>query len=407
LALLLAGGLMTARSLAQPPATTVVGRQTLQAVLEISGVVESARHVKLTAEATGAVARLLVDENQHVAEGTPLLRIQSAEAQLQLTKAESDGRHAMREAETIVASARTSLEATLARSRSDQQALERQVAKAEATLVQADRELARQERLFAQGAVTRQATDEARDTARQARLDLAIAKDNLAKGQASGDATSARNTLAQALDGLASARDRGRLAVQDARLALAKAELKAPFAGTLVDWSVAVGDYVSPGTAVATLVDLASLRLVLPADELDLPRLKSGMPVAITFSAYPDAPVEGRIARIGRTSRDGADDVKAYPVEVAFPNSDGRIRPGMNGDARLVLEERRQVLAVPLTSVVREKGALRVYVVQGGQPKPVPIEVGLATVDAMEVVHGLSEGDRILADPVAAGVVRP
>lgn len=399
--LLIPGGIAARRLFARPPETVLVERHTVREVIEVTGTVKANMKVVLKSEASGPVMAYLAKENQPVPAGAPLLAIAPQRAQLDMAQARENARQTLDQATSSRQTARDQLAEEQLRVRQDDVSQGGTVAKAVETLARAEAELARGERLLAQGAVTRQSVDEQRQQRTNARLDLATAREAHARTRAGEGLARARHAVEQAEAGLSRAKAQTQVTIAKATQDLAKATVRAPFAGVVTTWSVMPGDLVSPGTALATFEDLADLRLVLPVDELDLPRITPDMPVTITFDAFPGDKVSGKVVRISRSSTAGAENVEVFPVEVAIPASEHRIKPGMNGDASFVLREKRDVLTVPAQSVLRVAGKPVVMKLDGRKPVEVPITTGIVTVERYEVLTGLQEGDKVLATPQA------
>jgi HlyD family secretion protein len=188
-----------------------------------------------------------------------------------------------------------------------------------------------------------------------------------------------------------------------AREAAGRTSLVAPAAGRVTRWQVAPGDWLAIGTPVADFQVPEAFYLRLPVDELDLPKLRTGMPVAVTFDAFPDDALRGKVTRIGRVSQPTAEGAQAFPVEVAFEDPQGRARPGMNADARLVVREKQAALAIPVGAVRREGDRMVVTRLRAdGKQETVPFEPGILTLDRVEVKQGLAEGDRLVLPGAAA-----
>lgn len=386
---------------AHPPETLVVQRQDLQEVVEVSGVVESRRAVMLKAEAAGLVQGLAVPENGEAKSGTALLRIDPTQARLQLEQARTNARAAEAQALTALQNARRTLGETADLQKVAVTNARNALAKAQANVAFLGRDLARNEALYVDGAVTRQAIDTQRQQLSQARLDVKMAGDTLDRALAGADLTAARNAVAQAETALATARAQGRSAVALAQEALDKTTVKAPFGGTLTDWLVDTGDMVAPGTPLGSFQDLRDLRLRLPVDELDLPKMHRGGTVRMTFDAYPERTFAGAIGEISRSSVTGAGNVQVFPVQVRFDNREGLIRPGMSADAQVLVRSLKQVVAVPIACVKRAGDKTQVTVLKAGKPVAVDVVPGVATLEAIEIKQGLAAGDRVVTGPGA------
>jgi multidrug efflux pump subunit AcrA (membrane-fusion protein) len=128
--------------------------------------------------------------------------------------------------------------------------------------------------------------------------------------------------------------------------------------------------------------------------------LKEGTKASVSLDAYPDKIFLGRIRKI-HFSPNTSSGSPAYPVEIEFSdldNGDLRLRLQMEGEAEIIVASANDVLLLPLEAVRGEKERW-VYVLdkQGRQHKR-KIKVGVEGEDAVEVIEGLSEGEKILLD---------
>lgn len=377
------------------PPTVAVERRTLREAVEVSGSVEASQSVTIKAETTGAVRRLVVAENQAIAAGKVLLELDAAQARLQLDQARANAGASAAQARTQLRNALASQAETGRRQRVSLTTLKNRVAKAESALAFLAREVARNETLLAEGAISGQAAEGQRQQLAQAQIDLRLARDELARTASGAELVQAANAVAQARTQLATAERQGRAAVRLAEEAVADTTIAAPFAGTVTDWLVDPGAWVTPGTPLAQFQDLAHLELVLPVDELDLPKLRPGGAVAITFDAYPDERIPGTIARVSRASVTTTNSVQVFPVEVAFRDPQDRIRPGMSGDARIVVREVAGVLALPIGAIRRHLQEFQVTVVKDGRTEVRTITPGVTTLEHVEIKAGLQEGELV------------
>lgn len=396
-AVLVAGiGVAAFKPFAKPPETIKVERRTLEEIVEVSGMVEAAKSVVLKAETSGVVQEKLVPENAQAKKGQLLLRLDPDQAKAQLDQAEANAKAAVLQARTALANARKTLDETTARQRVSLQNARNQLKKADSNVGFLSGELARNESLLAEGGVASQAIESQRQQLQQAKLDARIARDNLERISTQTELVQAKNAYAQAATALDNATEQGRTAVAVAREAHERTRLTAPFAGTLTDWKVEEGDMVAPGTPLATLKTLDDLKLNLPVDELDVPKMRQGQEVSITFDAYAETPFKGRIVQIGRSSTAGAEKVQVFPVKVVFDDPEHRIKPGMSGDARILVAEHKDAISIPIGAVQRDKDKFTVNVLRDKKPVPVEIKPGISTLDYLEVKEGLQVGDPLV-----------
>jgi RND family efflux transporter MFP subunit len=396
-AVVVGGGFVALRKPFSKTITTVpVERRTLKEEVEVSGSVEALRHVVLKAESAGPITTLIAREGVRVANRSALLTIDPDTARLAVEQATRNATAQQTAAQTELDSALRSLREAETRRSTTIRSLTNDVAKAETALRQAERDAEASARLAVEGAVSRNSADQSQTQLQQARIALRAAGDGLHRAKTDQtEVVAARNRVAAARTQLANAIRQGQVAIDVAANGLRKTTLRAPFAGTVTDWLVNPGDYVAPGTPLGTFQDLDALVLKLPVDETDLPKMKPGGSVSVTFDAYPDTPFPGKIGAIGTASQK-VKDVMVFPVDVTFSDLEHRIKPGMSGDASILVSERQNVMAVPLRAIRRESGRYHVDVQRDGKVKDVTIEAGIVTLDYLEVRSGLQPGDAVV-----------
>lgn len=169
--------------------------------------------------------------------------------------------------------------------------------------------------------------DEARAALQQAQIEYQGRLELKAKGFQSDTA------IAQSRASLAAAEAQ----VARRRLDLARTTIRAPFAGYVEDVSQEVGDYITPGTPCATIVDLDPMLLVGRIAERDVQRATVGK-TAIGLLADGNR-VEGKLSFVGSQSEAST---RTYAVEVQVPNPDGKLRSGITTDIMIPVD---QVLA--------------------------------------------------------------
>ena len=205
-----------------------------------------------------------------------------------------------------------------------------------------------------------------------------------------------QGTIARSqLDTQLAARDAARARVEAIRARLSDRVITAPFDGVLGFRQVSPGTLVTPGTAIATLDDVSTMRLEFSVPERFLSTLAPGQDVVAGSAAWPDRAFRGTVATIG--SR--IDPVtRAVTVRADLPNPDGALRPGMLMTVRL-FEPAREALVIPEIALTQIGSQAFVYRVEdGGTVQQVDVETGARRRGEVEVVSGLSPGDRIVVD---------
>lgn len=204
------------------------------------------------------------------------------------------------------------------------------------------------------------------------------------------------------LDTQRSIRDSARARVAQVRADLGDRVIRAPFAGRLGIRQVSPGTLVQPGTAIATLDDIARVYVDFPVPEAQLANLEPGQLLQAASAAYPKRVFNGTVstidARIDEVTR-------AVTVRGEFPNPDRALRPGMLLQVQLARGQ-RQALVVPEIAVVQVAQTSSVYRVKpDASVERVDVQLGGRSAGLVEVTKGLQAGDRIVID--GTGKLRP
>jgi membrane fusion protein (multidrug efflux system) len=176
--------------------------------------------------------------------------------------------------------------------------------------------------------------------------------------------------------------------------------LTAPFAGVLGFRQVSTGAYVSPGQAVATLIDDSQMRLEFGVPSVYLTNLHPGLEIQAVTRDIPDRVFTGTL-----TSIDNAIDANTLAVKVraTLPNRDGALRAGTSMSVSLIAAPRSS-LAIPEISVIAEGPTSFVYLVDRTRQPAVAVKtevtLGLREKGSAEVIKGLKSGDMVVTDGV-------
>lgn len=176
--------------------------------------------------------------------------------------------------------------------------------------------------------------------------------------------------------------------------------LVAPFSGVLGFRQVSVGAFVSPGQAVATLIDDSEMRLEFGVPSIYMTDLRVGLTVDATTKDVPGRVFTGKL-----TSIDNAIDPVTLSVKVraTLPNGDGALKAGTSMSVTLASKPRTS-LSIPEIAVIAEGSKTYVYVVDQSR-QPATAAKTEVTVNArergfVEVIAGLQSGDLIVTDGV-------
>lgn len=198
----------------------------------------------------------------------------------------------------------------------------------------------------------------------------------------------ARNGAAQQYQALMAARAR----VTVAEKALADTVVRAPFAGAVGERFVSVGDYVTRGTKVASVVRIDPLRVELTVPEQYVAAVATGRAVHFEVDAYPNETFTGQVRFV---SPSVTASTRALTLEAIVPNASGRLKPGFFATARIEEAERRPGILVPAAAVRTAAGTARVFVIAGDRAEERVVMTGQAVGDQVEIVSGLKAGERL------------
>jgi RND family efflux transporter MFP subunit len=189
--------------------------------------------------------------------------------------------------------------------------------------------------------------------------------------------------------------DAAQAALLTTRLGLRDASLVAPISGIVARRFVLPGEKLSAEQQVLSIVDLAALELAGSVGTHEVSRLAPGTEVQVTVEGAT-APVAGRIARIAPAAEPGT---RSIAVTVALANPGERLRAGQYAVARATLDDDTERLTLPLAAVGSSGGLDHVWVIESGVLARRAITLGRRDEQAgrAEVLAGLAPGSTVLA----------
>jgi HlyD family secretion protein len=159
-----------------------------------------------------------------------------------------------------------------------------------------------------------------------------------------------------------------------ARVRLEDATVQAPTNGTIIERPVSVGTVItsatssaSGGTTILKMADLSKVRMRSFVNETDIGNVQPGQVATVTVDAYPNRRFVGIVERVDPQAIVQSS-VTMFPVLVSLNNSDGALKPGMNGQVVMDIARRDNVLAVPSDAVRNARDAATVATVLGVSP---------------------------------------
>lgn len=181
---------------------------------------------------------------------------------------------------------------------------------------------------------------------------------------------------------------------QIAKQRLIEASLRAPFDGVVQARLANVGEFLSPGSPVVELVRIHPLRLQLDIPERSAQLIRADQVVRMTLENDPEE-YTGTLARLSPALDPRT---RMLRVEAEFPNP-GHLRPGAFVRAVIVVAPDSPTLAMPADALVTFAGTEKAFLVVTNHLSERRIVTGRAQGEWIEVLEGLSEGDRVVRNP--------
>lgn len=177
---------------------------------------------------------------------------------------------------------------------------------------------------------------------------------------------------------------------------LKKLAVTAPFDGILTLQNVKAGDYVNANTAVASVTDTSGYLVTVEVDELDVPRLRVGLPAVIALDSMPEKRFGATVSRIvPQTDRV----TKTSKVYLRFDQPPASVQAGMTATANIVYNTRKGALLVRKSAVFQEERKDYVWKVESGRLRKQAVRTGDSDLTFVEVVGGLKPGDLVVVSP--------
>lgn len=208
---------------------------------------------------------------------------------------------------------------------------------------------------------------------------------------------------------------RMKIAVSQANLKIAQGAVErtllfAPFAGVIAEINAELGEFVTPSPpGIPTLppidlLDVSCLYVSAPIDEVDAPKIRTGMQACVSLDAFSDKRCSGTVTRIAPYVLEKEKQARTVEVEVKLtdPADLAALLPGYSADIEVLLAEKDNALRIP-TEAVREKN--RVLVLNdSGILEDRSFHPGLSNWSYIEVLSGLEAGEKVVLSLGQEGV---
>jgi HlyD family secretion protein len=170
---------------------------------------------------------------------------------------------------------------------------------------------------------------------------------------------------------------RSRASLDLAQQRLDDATVRAPVAGTIIEKTVSIGQVITSatgafggGTTLLKMADLGKVRVRALVNETDIGNVRAGLAATVTVDAYPERPFRGQVEKI-EPQAVVEQSVTMFPVLVSIANEEGLLKPGMNGEVSILIDQRDGVISVPNDAVRSPREAALAAAALGLDPQEV------------------------------------
>jgi HlyD family secretion protein len=222
-----------------------------------------------------------------------------------------------------------------------------------------------------------------------------------AANQAQAQLKSAQASLQQGLANL-----------NQAQVNLEHTIIRAPIDGVVISRNVDVGQTVAASMQAPTLFvianDLSHMQVNASIDESDIGQVKPGQKVTFKVDAYPEDTFRGTVSQV-RLQPQTSSNVVSYITLIDVPNPELKLKPGMTATVTVEVARADNVLRVP-NAGLRFRGSAqrpRVWVLQNGEVKPVPVQPGISDGATTAVPEGtVAEGAQVVTGQTGGSTAR-
>jgi RND family efflux transporter MFP subunit len=344
---------------AVPVTVAAAVEQPITRFIRVTGTLEAEEQADVAAEIQGRVVSTPVERGTRVGQGADLIRIAPAEAAAQAAEAEANA---------------AQIESRLGLGDGGAFDIDKvpEVANARASLTLAQGDFDRAKMLFDKKLLSQAEFDQRTAQAEVSRRQFDIA----------------RNGAVQQYQSLLAAQAR----VSLARKALADTVVRAPFAGVVGERLVSVGDYVTRGTKVVSVMRTSPLRLRLTVPQQFSVEVGMGRAVSLEVDTAPGKTYTGQVRYVSPALQA---DSRTLIVEAVVANADGSLRPGSFATAQIAQATSAPGVLAPAVALRTVSGTSRVFVVAGGRAEERLVTTGQAVGDFVEITAGLKAGEQV------------
>ena len=168
--------------------------------------------------------------------------------------------------------------------------------------------------------------------------------------------------------------------------------ITSPFAGTVIEVNVHPGEEIFYTTAIAKIADIENLNFTAELDDTDVGQIKEGQKTIVTLDAFPDEEILSQVESVSFVSNVTSSGSDVFEVKFNLEQEED-YRIGMNGESRIIIQEKEDVLAVPVEAIFDENF---VHVKTNGEFVKREVEKGIESDSEVEIVSGLSKDETVV-----------
>ncbi len=196
---------------------------------------------------------------------------------------------------------------------------------------------------------------------------------------------------------------------------MAKTIIKSPINGKITALYKEVGEQVIQGTVnvqgsvIMEISDMSGIELEVEVNEVESSRIKTKMKANITLDAIQNKVFKGEVSEIGQSAyKPTGKDISVLKVKISLLETDSEMKPGLSGQADIIVLEKNNVLTIPIEAVKEEKKdkdnknkTIKQYCFKFENNKAVKtyIKTGYSNDTHLEVISGVKEGDLVITGP--------
>jgi len=359
-----------------PSKLAAVERGDLARVVVATGKIQPLSKIEVKSKASGIVKKLYVDYGDHVKQGDILAELDKVQLEASVRASQANYQAAQ--------AARDSAIAALERNKVDAEGPDVPYLKLS---------MERAQQMFKDGVMSKSLVEDSEKNYQLALNKQVSAQRNLAVSRA--EIAKAEAEVAQA-----------KAALDNAEEDLRNSTIVSPIDGLVLSRDVNVGDAVSSilvlgsqATLIMTMGDISEVYVQGKVDEADIGKVYLNQPARIVVESFKDKKFTGKVTKISPMGKE-KDNVTTFAVRVSISNPTLELKANMSANAEILLEEKKNVLMVPESSLIYDKD--RSASVELPDPKAengrkkVSVKLGISNGVKTEIISGLTEKQQVV-----------